>query len=41
MATGYRVAQLGKSHQDVMLTRVKGMAPMVLKELSDLLKERI
>lgn len=24
MATGYRVAKLGKSHQDVMLTRVKG-----------------
>ncbi len=41
MATGYRVARLGKSHQDVVLTRVKGMAPMVAKELSDLLKEWI
>lgn len=41
MATFYRVARLGKSHQDVVLTRIKGMAPMVAKELADLLKERI
>lgn len=41
MATGYRVARLGKSHQDVLLTRVKGMAPSVCLDLARLLKERI
>ena len=41
MATGYRVARLGKSHQDVMLTRVKGLAPSVCLDLARLLKERI
>ena len=41
MATGYRVARLGKSHQDVLLTRVKGLAPSVSLELARLLRERI
>lgn len=41
MATGYRVARLGKSHQDILLTRVKGMAPSVSRDLARLLKERI
>ena len=41
MATAYRVARLGKSHQDVLLTRVKGMAPSVCLELSRLLRGRI
>jgi aminoglycoside phosphotransferase (APT) family kinase protein len=40
-ATGYRVARLGKSHQDPLLTRVKGLAPVVTGELAELLKERI
>lgn len=41
MATGYRVARLGKSHQDVLLTRVKGMAPSVCLDLARLLREQI
>jgi aminoglycoside phosphotransferase (APT) family kinase protein len=41
VASAYRVARLGKSHQDVLLARVKGMAPMVARELTQLLKERI
>lgn len=40
-ATGYRVARLGKSHQDPLLTRVKGLAPVVTGELAHLLKERL
>lgn len=41
VASAYRVARLGKSHQDVLLARVKGLAPVVSKQLSDLLKERL
>ncbi|GAA5232970.1 phosphotransferase family protein [Verticiella sediminum] len=41
MATAYRVAKLGKSHQDVLLARLKGIAPLVAGELLELLKERI
>jgi aminoglycoside phosphotransferase (APT) family kinase protein len=41
MASAYRVARLGKSHQDILLTRVKGMAPTVAKQLAQLLRERI
>ena len=41
VATGYRVARLGKSHQDVMLARVKGIAPSVAHDLTRLLKERL
>lgn len=39
VASAYRVVRLGKSHQDVLLARVKGMAPMVAKDLAQLLKE--
>jgi len=41
VATGYRVARLGKSHQDILLTRVKGMAPTVMRQLSNMLRERL
>lgn len=41
MATAYRVAKLGKSHQDVLLTRLKGIAPVIANELSELLEGRI
>lgn len=41
VGSAYRVARLGKSHQDVLLARVKGMAPTVARELSDLLRERL
>jgi aminoglycoside phosphotransferase (APT) family kinase protein len=41
VATAYRVARLGKSHQDVLLARVKGMAPAVANDLSQLLKEHL
>ena len=41
VATAYRVARLGKSHQDVMLVRVKGIAPAVAHDLARLLKERV
>lgn len=40
-ATAYRVARLGKSHQDIMLTRVKGMAPVIAEEMRQLLKEKM
>jgi len=41
MATAYRVAKLGKSHQDVLLTRLKGIAPVIAHELSELLEGRL
>lgn len=40
-ATATRVASLGKSHQDVLLTRVKGMEPVTAAELARLLKEKL
>ncbi|WP_018000561.1 phosphotransferase family protein [Paracoccus sp. N5] len=40
-ATATRVAKLGKSHQDVLLTRVKGMEPVTARELQRLLLEKI
>ncbi|MGO4836288.1 phosphotransferase family protein [Rhizobiaceae sp. 2RAB30] len=40
-ATATRVARLGKSHQDVMLTRVKGMESITGLELVRLLKEKL
>jgi hypothetical protein len=40
-ATATRVARLGKSHQDVLLTRVKGMEPVLAAELLRLLKGKI
>ena len=41
IATAYRIARLGKSHQDVLLARVKGIAPAVALDLRRLLKERV
>lgn len=41
VATGYRVARLGKSHQDILLSRVKGMAPTVSRQLAQLLRENL
>lgn len=38
MATAYRVAKLGKSHQDVLLTRLKGIAPLIAREMTELLE---
>jgi aminoglycoside phosphotransferase (APT) family kinase protein len=40
-ATATRVARLGKSHQDVLLTRVKGMESVTGAELVRLLKEKL
>lgn len=40
-ATATRVARLGKSHQDVLLTRVKGMEPVTAAELVRLLKDKL
>jgi aminoglycoside phosphotransferase (APT) family kinase protein len=40
-ATTFRVVRLGKSHQDIMLSRVKGMTPVIAQQLHDLLKEKI
>lgn len=39
VATAYRVTRLGKSHQDVLLARVRGEAPVLLEELRGLLRE--
>ncbi|HSV59524.1 MAG TPA: phosphotransferase family protein [Variovorax sp.] len=41
MATNYRVARLGKSHQDILLARVRGLAPSVAVDLARMLKERL
>lgn len=40
-ATATRVARLGKSHQDVLLARVKGMEPVTAAELLRLLKDKL
>lgn len=40
-ATATRVASLGKSHQDILLTRVKGMESITGRELLRLLKGKI
>ncbi len=39
MASAYRVAKLGKSHQDVVLCRVRGMAAVAADELNLMLSE--
>ncbi|MDF3306019.1 phosphotransferase family protein [Rhodococcus koreensis] len=39
LASAHRVAKLGKSHQDVVLCRVKGMAAVAADELNTLLSE--
>jgi aminoglycoside phosphotransferase (APT) family kinase protein len=41
LATAYRVARLGKSHQDVLLARLRALAPAHLRNLSALLAERV
>ncbi|VTU30728.1 phosphotransferase family protein [Variovorax sp. PBL-E5] len=38
MATMYRVAKLGKSHQDILLARLKAIAPIGAHELCELLE---
>jgi aminoglycoside phosphotransferase (APT) family kinase protein len=41
LATAYRIVRLGKSHQDVVLARVKGLVPSASKELATRLRERL
>ncbi|WP_067899537.1 phosphotransferase family protein [Nocardia vaccinii] len=41
LATAYRVARLGKTHQDVLLSWVKGMVPTLSGQLMVLLEEKI
>jgi len=41
LGTGYRVARLGKSHQDVLIARVKGQAAVIAQEMRSLLRERL
>jgi aminoglycoside phosphotransferase (APT) family kinase protein len=41
LGSAYRVSRLGKTHQDILLTRLEGVVPVVLRELRDMLKERI
>lgn len=37
MASSYRIARLGKSHQDILLTRVEGLVPVISRQLVTLL----
>jgi aminoglycoside phosphotransferase (APT) family kinase protein len=39
LASAYRVVRLGKTHQDIMLARVRGMVPILADELCGLLVE--
>ena len=39
MASNYRIARLGKSHQDILLTRVEGMVPVISRHLITLLRQ--
>jgi aminoglycoside phosphotransferase (APT) family kinase protein len=39
MASTYRIARLGKSHQDILLTRVEGMVPVISRQLIALIQE--
>ena len=41
LASAYRITRLGKSHQDVMLVRVRAQAPTALNELWKLLRQRM
>lgn len=41
LATTYRIVRLGKSHQDVLLARVKGIVPSVTQDLVARLRERL
>jgi aminoglycoside phosphotransferase (APT) family kinase protein len=39
LATSYRVARLGRSHQDVLLARLEGVVPVLVRELGQLLEK--
>jgi aminoglycoside phosphotransferase (APT) family kinase protein len=39
LASGYRAASLGKTHQDVVLTHVMGFAPVVLDDMQHMMEE--
>ncbi len=41
LATAYRVSRLGKTHQDVLLARLRALPPAFLRNLSQLLSERL
>lgn len=41
LASAYRITRLGKSHQDVLLVRVRAQAPAGLNELWTLMRERL
>ncbi|MGY0541511.1 phosphotransferase family protein [Nocardioides sp. YJ-D4] len=41
LATPYRVARLGRSHQDILLTRLEGVVPLLTQQLVSQLKEVI
>ncbi|HEY5857786.1 MAG TPA: phosphotransferase family protein [Aldersonia sp.] len=38
MASNFRIARLGKSHQDILLTRVEGLVPVASRQLITLLR---
>ncbi|WP_067662111.1 phosphotransferase family protein [Nocardia miyunensis] len=38
MASTYRIARLGKSHQDILLTRVESLVPVISRQLVSLLR---
>ena len=41
LASAYRIVRLGKSHQEILLARVKGQTPSVMKTLRTMLQERM
>jgi aminoglycoside phosphotransferase (APT) family kinase protein len=41
LATAYRVARLGKTHQDVLLARLRALPPAFMQNLSDALRGRL
>lgn len=41
LATAYRIAGLGKTHQDVMLSWVKGMVPVLSRQLLNFLQKEL
>lgn len=40
LASAYRLARLGKTHQDVLLARLRALAPVFLRDLANLLEEQ-
>lgn len=40
MASNYRIARLGKTHQDIMVTRVEGLMPVISRHLIGLLRKQ-